>query len=50
MNKLNWRYGLSEFTIVVAGVLVALAADIWFQDREDGVRDLEYVERLIADL
>jgi len=48
--KLNWRYGLSELLIVVFGVFIALAADGWFQQREDRVTERDYIERLIQDL
>ena len=41
---------LLEFVVIVLGVLVALAADRWAQDRAD--RDLEaaYVQRLTNEI
>jgi hypothetical protein len=48
--RLNWRYGLGEFFIVVLGVLVALWVDNWNNDRKDRVLEREYVSSLIADL
>ncbi len=48
--KLDWKYGISELLIVVAGVLIALAANGLLQERQDRSLELEYVEGLIADL
>lgn len=48
--QLNWRYGISELVIVVAGVLIALAADGWRQERQDRVIEREYLLRLSQDL
>lgn len=48
--QLNWRYGIGELLIVVAGVMIALYADGWIQARQDRALELEYVERLIGDL
>lgn len=47
---LNWRYGVSELAIVVAGVLIALAADGWRQQRLDRAEEFEYLQRLVQDL
>jgi hypothetical protein len=48
--QLNWRYGIAELGIVVAGVLIALAADGWHQGRQERATELEYVLRLMHDL
>ena len=48
--KLDWKYGISELLIVVAGVLIALAANGLLQERQDQSLELEYLEGLIADL
>jgi len=48
--QLNWRYGISELVIVVAGVLIAFAADGWRQERQDRSLELELVQALIEDL
>jgi hypothetical protein len=44
-----WR-GLGELTVITVGVLLALAADGWRQDREDQASEFQYLERLQADL
>jgi hypothetical protein len=41
---------LSEFAVIVLGVLVALAADGWMSDRADRAAEREYLERLLADV
>lgn len=38
--ELDWRYGLGEFFVVVTGVMIALAADGWLQDRSDQALEL----------
>ena len=48
--RLDWRYGVSELVIVVAGVLIALYADGWRQGRQDRALELEYVQRLAEDI
>ncbi len=48
--RLHWSYAISEFLIVVAGVLIALAMDGWNDDRLNRFEEAELVERLISDL
>ncbi len=48
--KLDWRYGVSEFVIVVMGVLVALWVDNLNNDRRDRQLEGEYLSALTADL
>lgn len=44
------RWFTAEFLVVVAGVLVALALNAWYQDRVDAQREAGYLEQLAADL
>jgi hypothetical protein len=44
------RWFFSEFLVVVTGVIVALALNAWWQDREDAKRELIYLKELSADL
>jgi hypothetical protein len=44
------RWFTAEFLVVVAGVLVALALNAWYQDRVDAKREAGYLEQLAADL
>jgi len=43
-----WRT-LREFTIIVAGVLVALAAQAWWETRQERARERDYLRQLLAD-
>jgi hypothetical protein len=43
------KAALREFLIIVAGVLCALAAQAWWQGRQDRSRELEYLRQLLTD-
>ena len=49
-HSLPWLRLSAEFIVIVFGVLVALAADQWMEARDDRSTELEYVERLRANL
>jgi hypothetical protein len=53
-HRIDWRrstrWFLSEFLVVVTGVVVALALNAWWQDRQDDKRELIYLRQLSADL
>jgi hypothetical protein len=38
-----------EFAVIAAGALAALAAQAWWQDRQDRDRERDYLRRLLAD-
>lgn len=44
------RWFVSEFLVVVAGVLVALAVSAWWQGRQDRAHERQYLQQLDADL
>lgn len=46
--RLDWRYAIGELVIVVAGVLIALAADGWSGRQQDRVLELRYLHGLEA--
>jgi len=50
----NSRTGLkwfaSEFVVVVAGILVALGLQAWWQNRQDSSRGAEYQEQVLSDV
>ena len=48
--QLNWRYAFGEFSIILLGVLAALAVDNWNSDRKDRVLEREYLLSLLGDL
>jgi hypothetical protein len=49
-EKLDWRYGVSELLIVVAGVLIALTADGWLQRRNLRTAERASLSRLANDM
>jgi len=44
------RWFLSEFLVIVAGVLVALAVNAWWQGRQDRQMEISYLQQLQVDL
>src|SRR5688500_5062946 len=46
----GWRSALREFILIVAGVLVALAANSWWESRQDLGRERAYLLQLRRDL
>ena len=46
----NWRKTATEFVVIVAGVLAALAVDQWRDYRSDRETEAEYLGRLRIDL
>ena len=45
----GFKTAAREFVTIVAGVLCALAAQAWWQGREDGSREREYLRQLLSD-
>jgi hypothetical protein len=48
--RLNWRFLLGQFFIIVVGVLVALWADQLRAARADAALEVEYLESIVIDL
>lgn len=50
----TWKTGLkwfaSEFVVVVAGILVALGLQAWWQNRQDASRGAEYLQQILSDV
>lgn len=44
-----WRTALREFAVIVAGVLAALAAQAWWESRQERDRERDYLVHLLAD-
>jgi len=40
---MNWRTALGELIIVIVGVLMALAIDSWWEDRENRLEEAEHL-------
>lgn len=45
----NWRHALAEFLLIVAGVLAALGADAWWENRQEHERERTYLAQIVAD-
>lgn len=46
----GFKWFASEFVVVVAGILVALGLQAWWQDRQDAMRGAEYQEQVLSDV
>jgi hypothetical protein len=50
----SWKSGLkwfaSEFVVVVAGILVALGLQAWWQSRQDSAQGAEYQRQILSDV
>ncbi len=44
-----WHRWVREFAVIAAGALAALAAQSWWQNRQDRDRERDYMRRLLAD-
>lgn len=49
-TRLNWRFLLGEFFVIVVGVLVALWVDQLKETRVDAEKEVEYLESFLIDL
>ena len=45
----SWRHAVGEFVLIVAGVLVAMAANSWWESRQDRTKEETYLTQLLAD-
>jgi len=50
VEGLSWRRGLAEMSVVVLGILIALAVDDWYAGRQDHAKELAWVQGLRDDL
>ena len=46
----RWRRAIRDVALIVAGVLIALAANAWWQARQDQARARDYITQLLADV
>jgi hypothetical protein len=47
--SLPWRRLIAELAVIVAGVLIALGADSWWEQRQERRRAEEYLQQLLND-
>ena len=54
LESSKWKPGLkwfaAEFMVVVAGILVALGLQAWWQNRQDSARSAEYQRQILVDV
>jgi hypothetical protein len=48
-SSLPWKRLLAEFAVIVAGVLIALAVDSWWERRQERNQEEEYLKQLLVD-
>ena len=48
--RLNWRFLLGEFVVIVVGVLIALWVDELREARDNAALEIEYLASFVADL
>jgi hypothetical protein len=49
-SSVPWSRLFAEFTVIVTGVLIALAADSWWERRQEQHHAREYIEQLLVDI
>jgi hypothetical protein len=47
--SLPWQRLIAELAVIVAGVLIALGADSWGEERQERIRAEEYLQQLLVD-
>lgn len=49
IQRINWRQAVAEVTLIVAGVLIALAVDNWWEEKREREAEISYLEALKLD-
>jgi hypothetical protein len=49
-QSLNWKPVIGQLALIVGGVLIALAVDSWWGNRQERHEERAYLEQLLADL
>lgn len=49
ITTLDWKSAAAELSLVIVGVLIALAVDSWWGDRKDRERERAYLRQLLSD-
>jgi hypothetical protein len=50
ISEQNWFTVVLEILIVVVGIFIGLQVDGWNETRKDGIREIEYLQRIDAEL
>jgi hypothetical protein len=49
-KEASWKATIRELVIIVAGVLIALASNAWWEARGERTREREYIDQLTVDM
>ena len=49
-NQINWRQAFVEVALIGTGVLIALAVDSWWDERQERTAEIQYLQSLKTDL
>jgi hypothetical protein len=50
MRRINWGQAAGEALLILVGILLALAADAWWEEHSERRQEREYLEALVAEL
>jgi len=48
-QSINWRQAIAEMALIIAGVLIALGVDAWWDQRQVAKAEVSYLEALLQD-
>ena len=48
-QRINWRQAAAEMTLIIAGVLLALAVDAWWEEKSEREAEVSYLRALNQD-
>ncbi len=48
--KIDWRYAVRELVLIVAGILIAIALNSWWNNRIDFDRESDYLAGIVVDI
>ena len=45
IEPINWRYALGELILIVVGISLALAGNSWYENRQEGLEELQVLSQ-----
>jgi hypothetical protein len=48
-QKINWPQAIAEVVLIIAGILIALAVEGWWEDRQEREAEINYLQALKSD-
>lgn len=46
MRAINWKYAVGELVLIVSGILIAIAANSWYQDRQLRSEEVQALQQI----